>query len=158
MFQSSRTNALALKFCTDVFHVSPRLKLFPVRGIVLKRASAHLGFVQPDFAALERGTVEMQRVCDLCGMRISNFVIALTVVNVDNVVLFSRNVLCAHQFVAVTLTATVSTLLDLAMYNFHPASIARMIVNGGMMTRIPAQEQQSVACIVGSNQVARVMH
>ena len=70
----------------------------------------------------------MQRVRRLCRMRIANFVKSHTIFNVEDIVPSLGSVLGTHQSLLVTL-GTISTLLDLALQNFHPAAIAGMIVN-----------------------------
>jgi hypothetical protein len=61
-----------------------------------------------------------------------------------------------NQFVA-EVVFSVATFLDFALQHLHPAPVARVVVNGTVTARIPAQKQQCVAFVICGDQVACVV-
>jgi len=143
------------------------------------RIKAHFGTgrfltvvgIQPGPALLKGGRVQVQRHGQMSRILIAHLVIPHGIVDKGDLTLRVNLVVRAFQtgrrcsvVVVVGVDAgvfvgdvSIPTLKHLALQHFHPASIARVIVNGRRSMRIPTQQEQRVRGTVGGNQIARVV-
>lgn len=126
-----------------------------VLGIVANARLAGLSrFIHPNPTALKRWTIQVHRHCGM-RPRVSNFMQALRIFYKNCTTVFVKYFVArTHQLLGVLL---VPTLLNLTLQDAHPTTVARMIVNGGFLTWVPAQQQQRITNMVCGNQVACVV-
>jgi hypothetical protein len=73
------------------------------------------------------------------GAWIPHLVKPLRVFNKYDATFVKGLILCTLERAGIVLRCPIPTLLDLALKNFHPASVAGMVVNRRFLTGIPAE-------------------